>query len=212
MGAPVRTDVITGDGRVYAIDRSGFTHAVDAASGTPLWTVLLGAAGTTVPGFSDGVLVVGSRALRVQGLDAATGEELWRSSYGGSWVQSGATIVGDRVTIGSSDISEVRQLDLVTGETAWTANIGVWPWGVPAHADGVYYASNISTSGMKPWKASLFAIDGADGTVLWSAATGPAVDWKVDGDGMYGIAGSPVVTDDYVIVAGLDGVLSAFNR
>ncbi|AMB60164.1 PQQ-binding-like beta-propeller repeat protein [Microterricola viridarii] len=211
-GAPMRSDITTGDGRVYAIDRDGVVHAVDSASGAAVWAKPLGGAGTTSPGFSAGVLVVGSRALHVLGLDAATGDELWRSSYGASWVQSGATIVGDRVTIGSSDIGEVRQLDLVTGEAVWVATIGGWPWGIPAQADGVYYASNISTEAMKPWDASLFALDGTDGSVLWSAATGPAVDWAIDGQAMFGISGSPVVTADHVIVAGLDGVLSAFTR
>ncbi|PPL14555.1 hypothetical protein GY24_16015 [Microterricola pindariensis] len=211
-GAPMRSDLTTGDGRVYAIGRDGVVHAVDAASGTAVWAKPLRGDGTTSPGFRDGVLVVGSRALHVLGLDAATGEELWSSSYGASWVQSGATIVGDRVTIGSSDIGEVRQFDLATGAPAWVATIGGWPWGIPAHFDGVYYASNISTEGMQPWEASLFALDGASGDVLWSAATGPAAEWAVDGQSMFGIAGSPVVADDLVIVAGLDGVLSAFRR
>lgn len=211
-GAPIRTDIATGDGRVYAINNDGLVRALDAASGAVLWEYRMGGAGTTAPAFADGVLVVGSRGLKVLGLDAATGEERWSSSYGGSWVQSGGTIVDGRVTIGSSDISEVRQYDLAGGEMRWNARIGGWPWGVPAHADGVYYATNVSPENLKPWKSSVFALDGESGEVLWEAGTGPALEWKPFGDEMFGIVGSPVVTDEFVIVAGLDGVLSAFRR
>lgn len=211
-GAPMRTDIATGDGRVYAINKNGRVHTVDAASGALIWEYQLGGAGTTAPAYADGVLVVGSRGLRVLGLDAATGAELWRSSYGNSWVQSGGTIVDGRVTIGSSDISEVRHYDLVSGEQLWTAEIGGWPWGIPAHAEGVYYATNVWPENLKPWKNSVFALDGESGEVLWEAGTGPAVDWKVDGGEMFGVVGSPTVTEKFVIVAGLDGVLSAFRR
>ena len=211
-GSPMRTDITTGDGRVFAISGDGLVYAVEAASGIVDWTQQLGGAGTTSPAYGDGVLVVGSRGLTVIGLDAATGEELWSSSYGGSWVQSGGTIVDGRVTIGSSDISEVRQYDLASGEMLWNARIGGWPWGIPAHADGVYYATNLSPENLKPWKSSVFALDADSGEIVWEAGTGPALEWAPFGDEMFGIAGSPVVTDDLVIVAGLDGVLSAFRR
>lgn len=213
-GSPMRTDIATGDGLVYAINRDGLVLAVDAESGTLRWTKQLGGAGTTAPSFSDGMLTVGSRGLKVIALDAATGEEIWWSSYGGSWVQSGGTIVGNAVTFGSSDIGVVRHFDLATGELLWNAKIGGWPWGIPAHADGVYYATALAPENLKPWKSSVFALDAEDGSVLWEASAGisPAPDWKVDGGEMFGIVGSPMVTDAHVIVAGLDGVLSAFRR
>jgi outer membrane protein assembly factor BamB len=132
--------------------------------------------------------------------------ELWRRAIGAGW--GGIVTYGEHaVTLEQRGDEEVVACYAVaTGEPEWAVGVptrhetvlgGVGPRSTPTIRDGVVY-----TTGGTGW---LHAIDGASGRVLWKknvvadlgidpAAHVAAVAW--------GRAGSPLVTDDLVIVPG----------
>ncbi len=131
---------------------------------------------------------------------------LWRRPIGAGW--SGFAVCGDHaVTLEQRGDEElVSCVSVASGEPAWSVAVaarhetvlgGAGPRSTPTIRDGVVYAT-----GATGW---LHAIDGASGRVLWrknvvddlaidAAAHAAAVTW--------GRAGSPLVTDELVIVPG----------
>ena len=131
---------------------------------------------------------------------------LWRRPIGAGW-SAFATCGEHAVTLEQRGDEEiVTCLSVSTGEPEWSVAVaarhqtvlgGIGPRSTPTIRDGVVYAT-----GATGW---LHAIDGASGKVRWrrnvvddlgidAAAHAAAVAW--------GRAGSPLVTDDLVIVPG----------
>ncbi|NBW97112.1 MAG: hypothetical protein EBR28_10365 [Planctomycetia bacterium] len=132
--------------------------------------------------------------------------QLWRRPIGAGW--SGFVTCGDHAATleqrGDDEI--VSCCSVVTGEQEWAVRAaarhetvlgGVGPRSTPTIRDGVVFAT-----GGTGW---LHAIDGATGRVLWKKnvvadlGIDPAMQTNVV---TWGRAGSPLVTDDLVIVPG----------
>ncbi len=136
-------------------------------------------------------------------------QELWpksKKSIGAGW--SGFATCGDHaVTLeqrGDEELVTCRSI--ATGDTTWSVAVrarhstvlgGVGPRSTPTIRDGVVF-----TTGATGW---LHAIDGATGRVLWKKDV--LADLGIDPDAhaaavAWGRAGSPLVTDELVIVPG----------
>jgi len=133
-------------------------------------------------------------------------EQLWRTPIGAGW-SSFATCGDHAVTLeqrGDEELVTCRSIS--TGEVTWSAAVrarhatvlgGVGPRSTPTIRDGVVYAT-----GATGW---LHAIEGATGRVLWKKDV--LGDLGIDPEGhsaavAWGRSGSPLVTDDVVIVPG----------
>jgi outer membrane protein assembly factor BamB len=210
---PIVADIEVGDGLVHVPSTSGIHWALDPATGDKDWAAFVGGAETTSPLVVDGAAILGSRAAVLQAYDAESGDSLWTVPYEGSWVESGAVVIGpDAFVIGSSDIRVVQAFRISDGSLIWSTPVSGAPWAVPVVADGVVYATQISWGPWEPWDASVYALNSHTGEILWSAKTGDALDWTPMDNGGFGIAASPAIAGDYVVVAGLDGVVYAFKR
>jgi len=174
-----------------------------AAAAAPGWTARPG----DYPRFlgADGSAAIADVRLDAD-WQARPPVELWRRPLGAGW-SAFATCGDHAVTLEQRGDEEfVTAYALASGEGEWAVAVparhqtvlgGVGPRSTPAIADGVVYAT-----GATGW---LHAIDGATGRVVWKkdvlldlgidpAAAAAAVPW--------GRAGSPLVTDDLVIVPG----------
>jgi outer membrane protein assembly factor BamB len=209
---PIQTNITIGEGLAFVSSDQGNVYALDLGTGHERWSRSTGDAATTNPAYSDGVLIVGSRSTELMALDAADGAILWKHKYGASWVQSGVTVVGDAAITGSSDIGEVRAYAVATGTRLWSTAIGGWAWGTPVECDGTLYTTSMRPERIQPWDVAVHALAAVDGSVLWQAGTGPAVEWEPDGLKMYGAAASPAVAPNTIVVPGLDGVVYGFRR
>jgi outer membrane protein assembly factor BamB len=210
---PIEADIAVADGIVHVPSMFGIHWALDAETGEQVWASPLGGDETTSPLVVDGSVIVGSRAATLRALDAETGQQEWNVSFTGSWVQSGAVVIGpDVVAIGSSDLRAVQAVRISDGSEVWFTPVDGAPWAVPAVADGVVYATEISIEPWFPWEASLCALDSHTGGILWAADIGDPLTWSPDGLGAHGIGAAPAVVGEYVVVAGLDGVVYAFER
>ncbi len=132
--------------------------------------------------------------------------QLWRRPIGAGW--SGFVTCGDHAATleqrGDDEI--VSCCSVATGEQEWAVRVaarhetvlgGVGPRSTPTIRDGVVYAT-----GATGW---LHAIDGATGRVLWKKNV--VADLGIDAATQtnvvtWGRAGSPLITDDLVIVPG----------
>lgn len=115
------SEVVARDGTVFALDRSGVIHALDAASGKPRWTRKekepfsfgFGIALSEQPAF-DALLVACDNGLFA--LEAKTGKKLWHADI--PLGVAGPACTADAVFAGSADGS-VYALELTTGRILW---------------------------------------------------------------------------------------------
>jgi outer membrane protein assembly factor BamB len=214
LESPIQSNLALADGVLQVSTMGRIHYALDARDGSIAWQVEDGTVHSTSPAVIDGKVITGSRSARLTAYDAATGEKAWAKGFGSSWVQSGATALGDGAfVVGSSDSRAVQAFDAADVTTQlWYSQTTGWPWGIPAVADDVVYETQMMIDYQEPWDTALYALDATDGHVLWTAAGGDALEFEPDGYAMYGVGSSPLVAGDYVVVAGLDGVVRAFRR
>lgn len=210
---PVQSNLALGEGLLHVSTMAGKHLALSTDDGATVWEAAFGEPFSTSPLVLDGSVIVGSRATTLVSFVEGTGEKQWSVGFGSSWVQSGAQPLGDgTVVVGSSDFRAVRAIDTATTATPWTTQTTGWPWGIPAVADEVVYATQLMIDYHEPWDIQLYALDANDGHVIWTAGGGAALEFQPDGYAMYGAGASPTVVGEYVMVAGLDGVLRAYER
>jgi outer membrane protein assembly factor BamB len=160
-GGPVSSTPVSTDGRTVVVaDQGGLVRAIRAADGRELWSVDAGAPVYAALTAVGDCIVVSTTRGRVFGLDDGTGRIRWQYGAADPTVRF-APAAGDlsRIVFGATD-GRVRAVDPATGELLWMA---VMPDGIDAQpllaADVVW----VGTMGR-----DLFALDAADGSVLWT--------------------------------------------
>ena len=83
-------------GRVYFGSYDKHVYALDEASGQLVWKYDTKGAVVSTPAVDGGLVVVGTRAYDLLGLDARTGQPAWKQYIWFSWVESSPTISGRR--------------------------------------------------------------------------------------------------------------------
>jgi outer membrane protein assembly factor BamB len=156
-------------------------YAVERATGTERWHAEMGEAEGILsgPAVVDGVVYVGvsSFALNngyVLALDAATGEERWRTTVDAPMFAGQIAVGGGHVIVPGGQANTVVALDAATGAERWIFTGGSVPvFGSPAIAtDAVVYFDNDRT---------IRALDLATGELRWEVDTGGASGFLVLG-------------------------------
>jgi outer membrane protein assembly factor BamB len=158
------------DGVAFIANLDGAVDALDLATGSAIWSVVLpGSSGDPV--VRNGVVVVaGAYNDPTYGLDAATGQELWSVPTQGS---TGRPVILDG-TVFLSDFSQVTAFDLRTGSLKWQIQLKSQtqldsPSNVAVDDEFVYVgAPSLGSDGH-----SLYAIKITDGSIAWEVSTGP---------------------------------------
>ena len=140
-------------------------HALDATTGTSLWTFATGGGVLSSPAVANGVFYVGSDDGNLYALDASTGTLLWSDAIGGFGWDSPA-VAGGVVYISSGD-GNLYALNASTGAKLWSYPIGSTGYSSPAVANGVVYVGSDD--------GNFYAVDANTGTLLWSHAFGITV-------------------------------------
>lgn len=206
---PIRTAPAVVDDVVYLGSDDGNLYALDAATGDPTWAELAGGEITTSPTVADGAVYVGTRAAQLKAFSAADGTLLWSSGWDASWVESSPAVVGDTAYVGSSDIHELRAVNVADGTVRWVADLGGWPWSSPAVNDGVVYQGSLYRTQKDGGDLSFHAVDAETGDVRWSVGTGPSLEYAPGGEQTAGVVSSPVVSHGAVVFGALDGLVYA---
>lgn len=140
---------LVGEGLVYVTDTVGTLYAIDSKTGQKRWETASG--DVTAPRLQRGVIYTGYNTS-VQGIDARTGDRLWRTDI------EAETFVVD--TDGNVFLSTGDGIARVTsGEKRWSERFNSKIWAPPVVADGSVYAL---TEG-----GTLYALDPDSGSVQW---------------------------------------------
>jgi outer membrane protein assembly factor BamB len=234
VAGPVRGGLAADDQRIYA---AGETHEVLALThgGEQVWRANILARGANAddtrifaaPTVTEDLVVVTFVRTNVfaepaiEALDKFTGEEVWRSEDSASlkveWanIRSSPAVAGDWLVYAEGYSDELVIIDLATGQTSWSANVGPfcyphWPsvavnngYAYVARHDGGLYAVDLSAQESEHvWRIYL----GRSG--VQGFPDGHACDWGPE-DG-FSILASPAVSPEGVVVIGtLEGQLVA---
>lgn len=173
LGGPIRMAAAIVGERLVVECADNYVYGLELSTGVVKWKFfrpdgsLTYAAPTLAPGGS--VLVCGESA--VYRLNAATGQELWRSTVGGKAL--GTPVVSGARVLVAGDGAGVVSLDLETGERRWRFRVGDektgpdW-FGSPLVSGRTLYVST--------YRRNVYALDAATGKVKWSTKVlGPAL-------------------------------------
>lgn len=178
------------DGILYVTSKAGMLHAVDAATGTELWSHEVTTYVTrATPAIVDGVVYVGG-GFSFMALDAASGSTIWSIpvQYGG---QASPT-VRDGLVVVSSQQGWILALSADSGKIAWRLPTEGVVFGAAAiTSDAVIYGTD---------EGILYSVDRVSGTL----------DWREDVGG--GVYAAPVATGDIVLATTRAGEVHAIER
>lgn len=205
-GGKIRNGAALDGDRILFGSADRFVYALDRTSGRELWRHDSGAEVDATPVVHGGKVLVGNRGAGLIALDAATGERLWRTYFWGSWVESTPVVVDGVIYLGSSDLRRVSAIDPADGRVLWRSDVYGWTWGTPVVAGDRIYAG---AAGGAPYVlrhvAGLAALDRATGRILWRNPLPEVV-----GAHQWGIAGSPALAGDLLVVTTIAGEIAAY--
>ena len=144
------------DGMVYMALYDNSLHALDASTGSLVWSYVAGDWIYSSPMVSDGVVYAGSGDGYVYALDASNGELLWRYQTGDTVFYPPVAL--DDVVYAVSGV-QVYALDALTGEMLWRSELDGHVTPFPALVDGTLYAGSLT--------GYLYALDASNGQELW---------------------------------------------
>ncbi|MBV8976248.1 MAG: PQQ-binding-like beta-propeller repeat protein [Alphaproteobacteria bacterium] len=146
-------------GVVYAGSDDGHLYAMDAASGTRLWSFITDSAIHASPAVSYGLVFAASSKGSVYAVDAASGTEVW--SYRTDGTGSGSATVSNGQVFFAPDSGTLYAIAARTGKLQWsTDRFAAGTGGTPAVANGLVYS--FSELGY------LNAYSTASGALMWS--------------------------------------------
>ena len=145
------------NGAVYITLYDNSLHALDASTGSAIWSHQADGWITSSPVVVEGVVYAGSWDGYVYALDAVTGNLLWRYETAGT-VSAPLKVSGDVVYAGAG--GSVYALQASTGELIWSNEVVDFVYSISSvQAGEVVYAG--SAAGI------LYALDSSTGEALW---------------------------------------------
>lgn len=237
-GDVVHASPAIADGVVFVGSWDSYFYAIDAETGAEKWsfktgedTVVHNQVGIqSSAAVVDGVVYFGCRDSRMYALDEATGKAKWVYFTGGTWILTSPAVKDGKVFFAISYGGKLYAADTKTGDIVYSVDFKGWPvYSSPAIAGEMLYigstggtlgavdlkthemAWTFTTDGAKQNGAAFTKKDGTSGYFETFHAQGYAetvADYaKLDAIGP--ILASPVVVENVVYVASVDGNLYA---
>ena len=125
------------DGVAYFGSNDYRVHAVNASTGSKIWSYLTGSSVESSCTVADGIVYFGSDDNNVYALDATTGGKIWNFTTKGD-VYSTPAVVDGVVYVGSTD-HNLYALDAATGSKIWSFATGSQIESTPSIANGILY-------------------------------------------------------------------------
>ena len=148
---------------VYIGSMDHHLYALNLSDGGVRWDFHAGGAIASTPALRDGTLYVGAFDDHLYAIDAQAGTERWRFA-GENWFWGSPAVYSD--TVYAVDVNgNVYAVDAETGTQTWHK-----PLSVPVRA-GPALAEEGSKLFVGSQDGTLYALDTADGFVLWSVET-----------------------------------------
>lgn len=149
------------NGIIY-VGASGTIVALNASTGSSVWSYVTGGTIDSSPAVDNGVLYIGSDDNKAYAFDAADGTLLWSHTTGGSVASSPAVAYGT-VFISSND-GNIYALNATSGTELWHYGIPQDSTTSPVVADGIVYASLYDGNGV----GKTVALNTTTGAEIWT--------------------------------------------
>jgi len=186
------TPLIVGD-TVYIGSMDRNLYALSLSNGEELWKFPAQGAFASKPAMQDGILYIGTFGNRVYAIDADDGTEVWRfpvEKPGDNWFWGSPVVDGDAIYV--VDVKGTTyKLNAETGEKIWDRALEEKEKS-PVRA-GPALSSNGNTLLISSQNGNLYALNTADGSKRWAAAS--------DGKGYV----TPIVNGDVVYETQIHG-------
>lgn len=179
--------MIQGDNLLYVPIRSEGVIAIDPATADVAWRIgstRVGVGAWAQPLLNDGVLYVPLFDHYFHAVDAETGEDVWEPINLEGGIVSTPLLYEDYLYVGT--FSHMLYKISLQGEVIGHYEAQNWIWGTPVEHDGTLYIADLS--------GYVHAVNPETMEAIWSSKVAER-----------GIRPSPVVTDEYVVVASRDG-------
>ncbi|HWN42296.1 MAG TPA: PQQ-binding-like beta-propeller repeat protein [Thermoanaerobaculia bacterium] len=205
-GGRVRGGAAISGERVLFGSSDHFVYALDRATGRELWKHDTGAEVEDQPLVAGDRVFIGNRGGGLFALSLAAGERLWKTFFWGSWVESTPVLADGVLYIGSSDLRRVSAISPENGRVLWRTDVYGWTFGTPLLVgDRIFAGAAGGEPYFIPHAASFSMLDRATGKLLRRYPLP-----EVPGAHQWGIAGSPALAGDLVVVSTIQGGLMAF--
>ncbi|HEX2908315.1 MAG TPA: PQQ-binding-like beta-propeller repeat protein, partial [Phototrophicaceae bacterium] len=184
-------DLVGDNERVYAGLSSKNLVAINLEDYSVEWTAATKHGVWSSPLLVEDVLYFASLDHFIYAVDAQSGDQLWSLDVGGA-VASAPAYANGKLYVGSF----ARKLYEIStsGEILNTYDTVDWIWGTPAVVDGILYAADLV--------GNVYALDTTENLQeIWQVKTASQT-----------IRPTPLVTDQYVLVASRDQKLYWLNR
>ena len=206
-GGRIRGGAAVSGARVIFGSADHFVYALDAATGKEIWKFDTGAEVEDQPLVAGPRVFIGNRGAGLFALDFTTGERLWKLFFWGSWLESTPILADGILYVGSSDLRRVSAIRPDDGHVIWRSDVYGWSFGTPLLVGDRIFAG---AAGGAPYfihhEASFSMLDRATGKLLRRYPLP-----EVPGAHQWGIAGSPALAGDLVVVSTIQGGLMAFS-
>ena len=174
-GDVVHSSPALAEGSLYFGSWDTYLYALDAATGALKWKFKTGedlvkhnqTGLPSSPCVAGGIVYIGCRDATLYAVDAKTGAEKWRfKNIWGSWFIASPAVRDGRVYSATSDPAYFFAHDAVTGKEIYRTQVKAPAFSSPTLAGARAYFGTFG--------GSIYAVDTADGKVVWTFQTAAA--------------------------------------
>lgn len=207
----------------------GTLSAFQLATGAPRWNVSVGDHVSGAPLVANGVVYVVGEGGRAWAFEVPTGKARWNRTLGPIHGGVAPMLAGSRLIVGQDD-GRVVALQILTGATLWSTDVGAPVTATPLQVAGRVLVPHLGLSALDAETGRVLWKRPADGFIVSSPAFGlgmlvygdPSEPGVVGADALTGevkwraplqvfVTTPPVAAGDLAIVASKDGTISALR-
>jgi outer membrane protein assembly factor BamB len=150
------------NGRLYAINNSGFAFSLDARNGHVLWERRIGHLNASSPAYARHRLyIVNLDPGHIVKLDARTGKVIWKRPLPGR-AESSPVVIGRTVYFGCED-GNLYAMSTGRGQVRWATQLGGAVKSAPAYYGGRLYVGD--------YGGHMNAVDAKTGKLIWQSGS-----------------------------------------
>ena len=186
VAAPIVADVAEDDSFYFVPFETGGLVALNKQTLLEAWRFNTSGGVWSAPVVVDGVVYFATIDHFVYALNAADGTPVWPQPVNTGGLIGGSPLVADGFVYVGNTLDRFFKINAASGQVVSQIRLRNWVWSQPVLANGVLYVADLS--------GFVYALNPENLAIIWETQVSPR-----------GIRPSPLVTENYIIVASRDG-------